>query len=213
MDRLKWLSVLIDTWLICTVDIKICMYIYPCARHFVTQSNIFYNQHTHFISSFIPWESNTCAMCATVWATGRPSGKPPKVQSGPLTVHWSSPPASSAGSPAAEEVQSRDSAPDAAVRISPLARTDCAGYAASWWLCRSAHGLSQSLCLQEREKWMCRWDKRRSPLNICLYCASLWEMQLCYESSLIMINWYWFLMLKTILNIWEHLPLQTATMI
>lgn len=60
------------------------------------------------------------------------SGKNPEVQSGPLTVHWSSPPASSAGSPAAEAVQSHDSVPDVAVHFSPLAHTDCAGYVASW---------------------------------------------------------------------------------
>ncbi len=124
------------------VHLSICQTLFNPKQHTLHSTYTFYQFNHSLVIKHMP--------CATVWAT-MPSGKPPEVQSGPLTVHWSSPPASSAGSPAAEAVQSHDSALDAAVRFSPLAHTGCAGYAVSWWLCRNAHGLSQSLCLQERK--------------------------------------------------------------
>lgn len=84
----------------------------------------------------------------------------------PLTVHWSSPLASSAGSPAAGAGRSRGNAPDVAARSSPTARTGCAGYVASWWLCHSVRGLSLSLFLEGKEKQF-------AEMKHLLYSASL----------------------------------------
>lgn len=69
--------------------------------------------------------------------------------------------------------RSRGDAPDVAARSSPPARTGCADYVASWWLCRNARGLCLSLFLEGKEKQLAEMKRMLYSANLCSLVTAL----------------------------------------